>query len=304
MWAISSYTKDDNLLQKNCRNLYNGLINGCCVCAGYAEILRNVLSCVGMESRVIWGFPIEGGDGHAWNQVRIGGKWFNVDITNDRHQIIEKDDIDIVQFLKSDLDFECIKRYSKVRRVSARDYSQINNDFQEFTDCFTYAIGENGISLEDAHYFQRGKEKEVQYYEEDDTHEFIPILRDGSILCDTDAQEFFKDRTLVEEGIRVLGDAVRSFGHTFKFGWSNLKNNDGFVSENGIDVLCNAVRAFAYKYTIGLSDLKKSHEYVYLNELAEIHRDAELEHRKKIQSRHSRSKTQKSRTTYDEMDEI
>lgn len=311
IWATSSYTKDDDVLQENCRNLYNGLINGCCVCMGYAEILRNVLSCVGIESRIIVAFPQAGGEGHAWNQVRIGGKWFDVDLTNDRNQIIQKDDIDIVQFLKKDSDYENIKRYSEVVLVNDGNSFQLNKDLADRTACYKYTIGEDGISLEDIHSFPKGKAKEVAYHEEEDTYELISVLRDGSILCDTDAHELFKERTLAEESVKVLGDAVKSFRHTFKLGWSNLINNDGLVRENGgvyrengIDVLCNAVRAFASKYTIGLSDLKKSHEYVYLNELAENHRDADLEHREKIQSRHSRSKTQKSRTTYDEMDEI
>jgi len=63
-----------------------GLITGKSICQGYAEILRNVLSCVNLESKVIQG---EGANGpHAWNQVKIGDKWYNVDITYAREDII------------------------------------------------------------------------------------------------------------------------------------------------------------------------------------------------------------------------
>ena len=57
-------------------NLIGGLLEGKCVCAGYAEILRNVLLCRGIECICVFS------NDHAFNQVKIGGKWYYCDLTN------------------------------------------------------------------------------------------------------------------------------------------------------------------------------------------------------------------------------
>lgn len=94
----------------NCRNLKNGLLKGKCVCAGYADILRNALAMVGIEAKYISGDVIDEvisakdfdkrkfkkdvnfekiGDkvfilgSHAWNKVKLDDKWYNVDVTWD-----------------------------------------------------------------------------------------------------------------------------------------------------------------------------------------------------------------------------
>lgn len=73
-----------------CRNLINGLKDGKCVCAGYADILRNALDLVGIEARKNGGrvHYSDPKSGHAWNQVKIDGKWYYTDLTWDR----QKDD--------------------------------------------------------------------------------------------------------------------------------------------------------------------------------------------------------------------
>lgn len=60
----------------NCRSLKNGLLYGKCVCQGYAEILRNACSLLGVKA-------IEIGDiEHSWNQVQMSdGKWIEIDAT-------------------------------------------------------------------------------------------------------------------------------------------------------------------------------------------------------------------------------
>lgn len=72
------------------RNLLKGLEEGKCVCAGYADILRNALSLVGIESRLNTGFCKTGqrDTGHAWDQIRLKDssgnyKWYYTDLTWD-----------------------------------------------------------------------------------------------------------------------------------------------------------------------------------------------------------------------------
>ena len=104
-----------NLNKMDSRNLKNGLIYGRCVCAGFAEILRNALCMLGIEAKYVSGecgykteeemkreFKInqngeyEDNKGevwkassskaglyysetHAWNKVKIDGIWYNAD---------------------------------------------------------------------------------------------------------------------------------------------------------------------------------------------------------------------------------
>ena len=57
-----------------------GLLTGKSICRGYSEILKNLLSCVDIECSVISGTDMNG-EKHAWNQVKLGDEWYNVDLT-------------------------------------------------------------------------------------------------------------------------------------------------------------------------------------------------------------------------------
>jgi len=90
-------------------NLIGGLLNGQSMCGGYSEILRNVLSEVGIDSIYIRGNGKDKLGHHAWNQVKLDGKWYNVDLTNDRDNIV--DNLACQYFLKSDCDFKRYEQY-------------------------------------------------------------------------------------------------------------------------------------------------------------------------------------------------
>lgn len=76
--------------RNECRNLKEGIIEGKTVCAGYSDILRNALSLVGINSRLVTGLAHahDPGSAHAWNQVEIkdshgNSKWYYTDLTWD-----------------------------------------------------------------------------------------------------------------------------------------------------------------------------------------------------------------------------
>ena len=58
------------------------LIDGNGVCDSYAKAYCLLLSAVGIENRRITG-DTYGGEGHAWNLVRLNGQWYHVDCTWD-----------------------------------------------------------------------------------------------------------------------------------------------------------------------------------------------------------------------------
>ncbi len=94
--AISEEEKNNERLQITCRNLLGGLLEHKCVCAGYADILRNVLACAGVYSEYVGAMPdFENGiplnlkdpGGHAWNLVMLDGKKYWTDLTWDANNI-------------------------------------------------------------------------------------------------------------------------------------------------------------------------------------------------------------------------
>lgn len=96
-------------VSKNCRNMQGGLLNNTCVCAGYAEIVRNVFSCCGIDSRYIWGYNTidRARCAHAWNQIKLDGQWYNMDLTWDRDRIVNGEEPQYS--LQSDKDFNTQK---------------------------------------------------------------------------------------------------------------------------------------------------------------------------------------------------
>lgn len=135
---------NDNLwkMQERAGDLYGGIIDGKTVCRGYANILKQTLDMIGIESRVVSGYCgprkwaeflrkmlklvnidskivndfAEGNrPGHAWNQVKIGGKWYNVDLTNYRSYGERNNGKHAWKALKDDFRFkEISSRYKEI----------------------------------------------------------------------------------------------------------------------------------------------------------------------------------------------
>lgn len=59
----------------------NVVQNGYAVCGGYANSFKRLAKAVGLDVNYVSGWPEDGGEGHAWNQVKIDGQWYNLDTT-------------------------------------------------------------------------------------------------------------------------------------------------------------------------------------------------------------------------------
>ena len=57
---------------------------------GYAEILQNCLACLNIESKIIKGKCNQIDESILWNQVKLDGKWYNVNLLLDRKGISNK----------------------------------------------------------------------------------------------------------------------------------------------------------------------------------------------------------------------
>ncbi|MBQ8288898.1 MAG: hypothetical protein IJX76_09075 [Clostridia bacterium] len=71
----------------NAHNSYGALVEGEAVCEGYAEAFQYLLQRAGIQSFVVTGVYENPDTGrrvnHAWNLVRIGGKYYHTDVTWD-----------------------------------------------------------------------------------------------------------------------------------------------------------------------------------------------------------------------------
>lgn len=94
--VISKYLCDkyeyDNTLKSD--NSYSALTTGKTTCNGYSMTACKMFSMAGIENKIVLGRLK--GINHAWNEVRINGKWYNIDITSNDSLGSDK------YFLKSD----------------------------------------------------------------------------------------------------------------------------------------------------------------------------------------------------------
>jgi len=99
---IINNSKYDTTLQKG--SAYDLLVHKTAVCEGYALVAYRLFLAAGLESKIISGTA--DGQPHAWNIVKVDGKWYNIDVTWDDpvtssgRQVLRYD-----YFLKSDNDF-------------------------------------------------------------------------------------------------------------------------------------------------------------------------------------------------------
>lgn len=97
---------------------YGALINGKCVCSGYAAAFKLLCDASGLESIVVTGI-LDGGLSHAWNKIKLENEWQIVDVTNNDTDYIANALLNLPSFagervLVEDKDFmsdKLIKQY-------------------------------------------------------------------------------------------------------------------------------------------------------------------------------------------------
>ena len=81
----------DQPYQSDIHHAYGCLVNHDAVCDGYAEALQILFDCVGIESYFMTGVASDlvtgTGENHAWNLVKIDGKWYHLDATWDDPEV-------------------------------------------------------------------------------------------------------------------------------------------------------------------------------------------------------------------------
>lgn len=76
-YIVDRYEYDDSLLSNN---VYSALTTGKTICQGYAMTAYKMLNLAGIENRIVIG-DLDG-VAHGWNLVKLNGKWYHLDATN------------------------------------------------------------------------------------------------------------------------------------------------------------------------------------------------------------------------------
>ena len=90
-YLINNINYDTTISKDNIYNIYGALVNGQCVCEGYAEAFKYILDQMDIPCVLIMG---EGRnskgniESHAWNCVQINSKWYAIDVTWDDPVIV------------------------------------------------------------------------------------------------------------------------------------------------------------------------------------------------------------------------
>lgn len=72
---------------RNSFNAYGALVEGKCVCQGYAAAFKLLADAAGLESIMVTGM-LEGEVPHAWNKVKINDVWCVIDTTNNDSEFV------------------------------------------------------------------------------------------------------------------------------------------------------------------------------------------------------------------------
>ena len=62
---------------------YGALVEKQAICEGYARAMQLLLNEFSIPSTLVCGYSLERGESHMWNSVKIGGDWYNLDVTWD-----------------------------------------------------------------------------------------------------------------------------------------------------------------------------------------------------------------------------
>ena len=153
---------------------YGALVNQDAVCNGYAEAMQLMFMCAGLESKFVTGTA--GELDHAWNMVKLDGKWYHVDATWNDPKPDQGNDLLHPYFNVSDTVLKESHTWNQEKYPAAEDmaynYYVMNNDyfknFDEYKEKAYEVMVSNGQNRYEAvieNYTQN--EEDIQFLFED-----------------------------------------------------------------------------------------------------------------------------------------
>lgn len=101
-YIVSTVAYDESLSRYSA---YDALASGTTVCNGYAQLANKLLTQAGIENQIISGSASNGAgktELHAWNLVKLDGKWYHLDCTWDDPVPDKKGSIEYMYYNLSD----------------------------------------------------------------------------------------------------------------------------------------------------------------------------------------------------------
>ncbi len=166
-----------DLNEKYAHTAYGALVNGRAVCDGYTQAFQYLLQRVGIQSFMVTGTG-KGGN-HAWNIVRIDGRYYNVDLTWDDqesetfHAYFNLTD----ERIKDDHTFDTtVYRIPECNSTDANYFTHFGEKIQEFSaDDLGALIKTNGKKL---HIYITG---DMDEFQKDFEKNFVNMLTAAGI---------------------------------------------------------------------------------------------------------------------------
>ena len=85
-YLIDTIEYEEDLSKHNIYDVYGALVNKKCVCEGYAKAFQYLMNEIGIENTIVIGTGTNSRnetENHAWNYVKLDGKWYAIDVTWD-----------------------------------------------------------------------------------------------------------------------------------------------------------------------------------------------------------------------------
>lgn len=95
---------------------YGALVNGKAICEGYSRAMQLLCKELSIPCTLVCGVSTDRGENHMWNVVKIGGEWYNLDVTWDdddhnnlvTHRFFNITDVVMNSTHKADPDFSTL----------------------------------------------------------------------------------------------------------------------------------------------------------------------------------------------------
>lgn len=158
---------------------YGSIMNRKCVCAGYAKAFQLITQKMGYACAYVCG-PVSETDSHAWNSIKINGKYYNVDVTwDDRNDNRYKNAVSYLYFCIPDSEMYLTRKpYDFVVAPKA-----VNNDLRYYRKNSCYLLV---YSFEDVNRILQ-KQKNAQC---------VGIEFNSSALAEKAYKELYNDKRL------------------------------------------------------------------------------------------------------------
>ena len=143
----SDYYSDDKEIY---HSAYGFFYNDIAVCAGYTLTYSYLMHQLGIECEYVTSSAMQ----HAWNKVKLGGNWYNIDITYDNNDFDYDYNtagrISHYFFMKSDAYFS---GEQGIYHKDGKTYDTCNADSTDFDNYFWHDVGSRIYVIDGSYYY-------------------------------------------------------------------------------------------------------------------------------------------------------